>query len=481
MILPNPFRVFFLFLCLTFLTVCSLSAQDVSDAKQKLQARIQEEKQMETNAGQVLAKAQSALNLAQQEGDQEAQDIASQAIAKAQKTLSNVRASIAADQESLDQLGNGENIFSKGSPNSSLVVAGNPPAKPHVVTPSLGPEEGFRKLANLDKTLKDREVISTLEQRYWVLEEQIKTEKDPLKRAELINEQTHIKSQIGTLEVGILDRYRQEQANAGQEEKDRKLKALLVDSATDAWSGDYSSSVSSLQEALKADPGNKGIQQAMNYVNYMKDMEEGSTVRNSREAVLFDALAHGEGDWNKIISNVRKASEANPDDTAIRDALNIIEGMKSYNRNTGDQAITARLNRAGNLIDDRNYEGALSVIKEAHELYPDDAGVRDIMWWMQGVCNGQKIDENARAASSVSAATGSAEKGFLREKSEADKLVSKAMSYITRNDFESAVPLLKKANELDPKDNVIRDTMNFARGASCFQYQQKKSTSQTNP
>lgn len=435
-----------------------------------------------------LRKAENQLkfeNLAKAEKEQETK--VAEAKEKINKMLDNLavdfdgskKGAAQSSSSSLEFMDTSQPLFSKGDKYSAVVVAGNPPAKPRVVTPSVS-EGSFRKLVNVDKTRKDRESISSLEDRYWVLEDQISKEKDPVKRAELINEQTYIKSQIGVLEITILDRYREEQQNAGREEKDKKIETLLTDSAMDAWSGSYDSSLASLNEALKADPGNKGIQQAINYVNYIKDMEEGRTKGNAAEPILFDALAYGNGDWNKIISNVKKASGDNSDDTAIRDALNIIEGMQSYQRNTGNSEIWARLNKAGNLIDDRDYEGALRILKETHELYPDDAGVRDSMWLMQGVCSGQKSGGKDNTASLAGAGTGTEQKGFLREKSDADKLVSKAMSFITKNDYVSAVPLLKKAHELDPRDMVIRDALNFAKGASCNQYQPKKSASQTN-
>lgn len=72
--------------------------------KHRIETRIQELKGLEAHTMGVLQKAQNALALAREEEDKDAEVMASQAIDKAQKTLSDVHAAIVVDQRRLDLL-----------------------------------------------------------------------------------------------------------------------------------------------------------------------------------------------------------------------------------------------------------------------------------------------------------------------------------------------------------------------------------------
>lgn len=347
------------------------------------------------------------------------------------------------------------------------VPAVNPPPTPRVVTPCTN---SFNT-----EYLKQR---TELENEYWDLEERISKEKDPIKRAELINRQTYVKSMIGFLEIKMLDRFKEEQ----ESKKNTRIKAALAIGAVNALRYDFTTSLKFLNEALKNDPKNRGIQEAINYVNYLKDMVAGKIEFNPKWLVLVDTLSYaGSGDWNASISYLKRVRDANPDDEGIRDALNFIEGMDSYKQNTvkSEQEVqeretwdvVQRLNKAIVLARTRDYEGASRILKEARELYPNDSGIQDIANLVQGLQALKEQRESGNVASPVGIGKSVVQKVSLRQKTETDKLIAKSIDAIRNNDFKSALLLLKQARELEPADPIIRDMMNFSEGAY---YQQVK-------
>lgn len=339
-----------------------------------------------------------------------------------------------------------------GGQGPAVVVAGKPPSDGRVVTPTTDSQ-------NVDY-LKQR---TNFESEYWDLEDKISKEKDPIKRMEMINRQTYIKSQIGVLEIEILDKYKEEQ----KKEKDVKMKALLTTSALATLVSDFDSSLKNLNEALQQRPGDEGIKQAINYVTYIKDMKTGKIQMNLKYPVLVDAIYYGKGDWKTSIAYLKLVSEAYPEDMALSDAVNVIKGINSYeldykrlqekpeeekNRDAADRYL-----KATDLLAKHDYQGALSILQKAYVRYPDNPAIRDATEFVSGL-----VIEQKRPSQAIN----KARPMTFREYNDSDALCQRALNRLFANDYEGAMPFLIRAYEIVPDQSKpeIRELINYVEG-----------------
>jgi tetratricopeptide (TPR) repeat protein len=306
-----------------------------------------------------------------------------------------------------------------------------------------------------------------LEKQYWDLEDKISKEKDPKKRMEMINSQTYVKSQIGLLEIKILDKYKEE---LQRPEKEMKIKALLVLAAYRSMHLDDEASLKYLHEALKEAPGDKGIQRAINYINYVKEIPKaiaaGKLDINGKWPVVVDALTYGKGDWNVTFSYLEKAAKDYPDDFAIRDALNAVKGIKSHS-GVSESDMARRRNDVSKLTaaaesamrrDD--FGRAYKMLQLAADLDPHDVGVRDGLHFTLGV-----LGERTGMLPAKEEPTALDVANLSRPwREDVDKLVTKGFENEINHKYEEALKSFRQAHALDPEDITVRDEMNYLEG-----------------
>ncbi|MBM3249305.1 MAG: hypothetical protein FJZ09_00455 [Candidatus Omnitrophica bacterium] len=289
--------------------------------------------------------------------------------------------------------------------------------------------------------------MQQLEKEYWDLEGRIKNEKDPVRRADLINRQTYVKSLMGVLEIQLMDKFKEKKA---QDEREMKIKARLAIASSSLMLSKFDDSLEMLNKAKEEAPGDKGIQMALNYVNYIKDMSEGKVELNPQWPLLLDAITYGKGDWQASISYLKKAADEYTDNKNIRTALRYIEGMRAEET----MVPALELPTADDLLG--LFEGtpraeewlklqeANEILEKAKRPDPLDQFADD---WL-------KMTEEFFAA-----------KEEDKEKSKKiDGLLVQVLIANLRYDHEAAYGYAKEAYELDPEDQAVRDTYHYMHG-----------------
>lgn len=433
----------------------------------------------DANIKENLRKTENMLKFEEQEqAEKDAKEKFAGAKVKIDKMLDNLSGDFDKEKPSsspLEFMDAGQTLFEKGAPGATpvdLTFMGT--GKPPAVKPPGVKEEA------VPVSPEFKEEMARLDKEYWDLEEAIKKEKDPIKRAELINKQSYIRSQIGVLELKILDVYKEEErareAFSKLSEKEQKVEALTMLAAAATNIGDFNSALKNLNIALKEMPQDKGIQKAINFVQYIKDMAE-SKVFNPRYPVLIDALSYGKGDWNKTISYLGRAAKDNPDDLALRDAINVIEGIKSHSevsesdmeRRRDD---VRRLTEAAVDATARNDFGkAYKMLQLAADLDPNDLGVRDALHFTIGVL-GERTGMVPAREEPTALDVDDLSKPPRRD--DVQKLISKAFEDEINHNYEEALRSFREAHALDPEDLVVRDEMNYLEGICSERASKKK-------
>ncbi|MBM3249307.1 MAG: tetratricopeptide repeat protein [Candidatus Omnitrophica bacterium] len=344
---------------------------------------------------------------------------------------------------SLEFMGSGQTLFSKPSKATLVDLTGKPPAtRPPGVEPEV-----------LPVIPEFQDEMYRLEKEYWELEEQIRQlkGKDNVKRAELINRQTYVRSQMGVLRVKILDRVREDNLKPVDEKLEVRL--AIIFSAACAVQGDADCAIQLLKEAQDQNPSDPGLRNALEYVNnYLVDLMQKRTGVDVKYAVLMDAIWRGQGNWGLSIAHLRDEAERHPDDKSIRDALRMAEGMGN-SADAGQRAAAtqqeslrrtdALVSQANDLLSKNDIAGALRLLAEA---VPDDPRVIAMKYWIQGYQAG-----------------GAALRSAPRNKQVHDLSV-KGLDLLNSGDIEGALRLYRKAYELDPNDLAIRDMANWLEG-----------------
>lgn len=310
-----------------------------------------------------------------------------------------------------------------------------------------------------------------LEKEYQDLENAISNEKNPLKRVELINKQSYIKSQLGVLQIKILDQFKEKESTKNKE-KETKLKALLAVSSLSAYAGNFDSARSNLNEALKEDPDNKGIQKAINYVNYLDDISGEKVVYNPKWIVMVDALSYGEGDWNKTIAYLQNAANADPQDVYLHRALSVIEGMhdeEKHDMTPGrkkdfDEGMKL-FNKAQEALSKNDSEKASRLLKQAQEKNPYDPGFRAVRNFVEGI----NVERNKMRDPETYNARQELKGNFkdapvYQSPKTLDQFTTNTLTFFMKADYQEAFNTLKEANKLYPGNAYVEDTMNYIEG-----------------
>jgi Flp pilus assembly protein TadD len=120
-----------------------------------------------------------------------------------------------------------------------------------------------------------------------------------------------------------------------------------------------------------------------------------------------------------------------------------------------------------------DFESAYKLFKQARKLAPDDAGVRDAMYFADGV-----IFKSPRGKSGE----WQMEKGFeweiytnelfpeTQRSDEVHKLYLKALDKIPSGNYEGALKFLKQLYKRNPADQEIRDKINWLEGICSQRY-----------
>ena len=334
------------------------------------------------------------------------------------------------------------------------------------------PESVKNDNLHLSKELKVEK--EKLEKEYQDLEHAIGKEKNPLKRFRLINRQSYIKSQLGTLQIKILDQFK-EKESVKNKEKDTRLRALLTMSSLSAYTGNFDSAKSNLNKALKEDPGNKGIEKAINYVNYLDDIVSEKVAYNPKWTIMVDALSYGEGDWDKTIFYVRNAANVNPEDVYLQRALNVIEGMHDEEKHPRAQMNPEQKNnfnqgmnlfsKAQEALSKDDTAEALRFLQRAQEKNPDDPGFRAVRNFVEGI-NAQRNKtrnlESYNAQQKLKEDFKSAP--VYQSPKTLDQFTANTLVFFTQDDYQGAYNSLQEANKSYPGNIYIEDTLNYIEG-----------------
>jgi tetratricopeptide (TPR) repeat protein len=379
-------------------------------------------------------------------------------------------------------------LFFKDAPGSKSVVA--PLLAPSAMEELLKEKRSKfeneywsfeEEISNEKDPVKLKEKKAELEKEYWDLEEQIAKEKDPVKRTELVNRQSSLKIQLGAMELEFLDQYKEQ-----RERKEGKVKSLLELAACAAGHRYEDHSLSFLQTALEEAPGDKGIQRAINYVNYLKEIKDmGVSEFDPKRIVLVDALSYAkDGDWNATFTYLEKAAKDNPDNLAIRDALSVIDGISSHPSDIWAKDLekeakkTEEAHRAIakglDAVMQNDFESAYELFKQAHTLAPNDKGVLDAMYFADGVVfkspKGKRGEWQREKGVDMDELYFNALYVETEKSDDVRKLYLKSMKEVDGLNYESALELMKQAHELDPSDMAIRDKMNWLEGICSQRY-----------
>lgn len=327
-----------------------------------------------------------------------------------------------------------QTLFTKGDKNSAPVAVPT-----SLLRPGSGPNATGKETSA---------EIKQLEKEYWDLEEKIRSEKDPVKRAGLINRQSYIRSLMGVLEIKLMDKFKEEKI---ADEKDLKIKACLAIAASSTLLSDFNTAIKLLNDALAEAPEDKGIRMALNYVNYIKDMSEAKVSLNPQYPLLVDAISYGKGDWEVSISYLKKASNEYPEDKNIRAALKYIEGMRAEesvekrSKMPTREDLESLLQEVASAVGEDKFEDAQSLIKQAQKLDPPDPILADLENIIKEIPVSKKEQLHQR-------------------RDDVHALTCRTIRAQLRNDYESAYRYIKEAYELDPDDPGVRDTFNFIQG-----------------
>lgn len=330
-------------------------------------------------------------------------------------------------------------LFTKGDKNSAPVAVPT-----NLLRPGSGPD-----VAGQETSAE----IKQLEKEYWDLDEKIRNEKDPIKRAELINRQTYIRSLMGVLEIQLMDKFKEKKKKAEDENKEMKIKACLAIAASSTLLGNLDDALKMLKDAQAEVPNDKGIQRALNYVNYIKDIAEEKVSFNPQWPLLVDAISYGQGDWEVSISYLKKASNEYPEDKNICTALKYIEGMRAEEsveelfKGPTSEDILRLFPEVASAVGEDKFEDAQSLIKQAKR--PDIP-----VPYLDDLAN--LIEELFVSVS---------KKAERQERwPQVHALTCKSLQAQMRNDIESAFRYIKEAHELDPGDMGVRDAFNYMQG-----------------
>lgn len=155
-----------------------------------------------------------------------------------------------------------------------------------------------------------------------------------------------------------------------------------------------------LADALRATPYNRAIREAYATALKLRDERARQHVKNRKVTVLLDALRYGKSNWRASLMYLKKRYEADPADPFVRDAFYFIAGVSDnvsitlpdLSRKTGEiDDATHKLIADALVISMRGgYQEAFDAFSRAHEKYPEDQSIRDILNFTEGLLAAQQ-------------------------------------------------------------------------------------------
>jgi len=162
---------------------------------------------------------------------------------------------------------------------------------------------------------------------------------------------------------------------------------------------DIGLAVHCLEDALRATPYNRAIQEAYAVALKLRNERARQHLKNRKVTVLLDALQYGKQNWQASLMYLKKRHGVNPTDPFVRDAFYFIAGVSDNIKVT-----LPDLNQKAPEIDDAthkmmadavissmrgNYQEAFDDFSQAHKKYPADRSVRDILNFTEGLLAAQ--------------------------------------------------------------------------------------------
>ena len=188
--------------------------------------------------------------------------------------------------------------------------------------------------------------------------------------------------------------------------------------------------------------------------------EEARTARQNalkaQSSIMLGALMTGQGDYDKALSYLREAQKLRPDDLGIKKAI----GYTLYLRDKKSGMVASP--KAGAILDALEYgkgdwQASTNYLKDWYRMDPENLPVRDALNFTEGM-GGCLLPPNEIPLPSGYKAP--SQKGKVH-----DSTINKAMQSFNAGEYEKAYNYYKKAHEQNPEDLGVRDMMNFSEGS----------------
>jgi tetratricopeptide (TPR) repeat protein len=154
-------------------------------------------------------------------------------------------------------------------------------------------------------------------------------------------------------------------------QREVKAEAAFVLATLAVRNADYDQALRYLQDARKAKPNSKKIQDAYNYVLSLKNSQ--MQMKPSLKAeYLLEALDYGKGDWEASIRYLDN-----------RELFMDYRAAEEARRNLKEVYAEFLARQAVDRIHRKDYEGAIESLKRANDLDPDADGVRSLLSAME--------------------------------------------------------------------------------------------------
>jgi Flp pilus assembly protein TadD len=170
------------------------------------------------------------------------------------------------------------------------------------------------------------------------------------------------------------------------------------------------------------------------------------TLSNPSYLQGFDALRRG--DPAAAIKSFQEALRARPEDPLVRNALGLAEDVLKARQQKQERRAQAlhEVSGAIHALRENDMPTALERARRAHQLQPEDLGIRDGLNLIEGMY--------------IEASASRERPGYTV----ASRMAGQSLSAVARADYEGAVQILREAHRLDPKDRNIKSTLDYVEG-----------------
>lgn len=169
-----------------------------------------------------------------------------------------------------------------------------------------------------------------------------------------------------------------------------------------------------------------------------------------RSSVLLGALMAGQGDYDKALSYLKEAEKLKPDDLGIKKAISYTMYLRDRPPSPKAEALLDALEYGQG-----DWQRSMDYLKSTYKKDPNNLPVRDALQFAEGMSGYWLPPEEIPLPPGYKAPL---------LKGEVHELTSKGMQSIGAREYEKAYDYFRKAHEQSPEDLGIRDVMNWVEG-----------------